>query len=438
MITATVVLVSFLQYTFFQSERKALIDRQIETVASDLIASHLSVDLLDNLDVARDVIESAVKNDRIDQFVNIYSEDSDVLYSNETAKRLSLELNKQAKWQDIVTHDHTLRVLTLKSDDLYIQVGLVLDSAMHRWAVDHQRFLYFLIFILCLVAVVSFFTTRFLFSPIQKLALEFRGLSEGLERQLGQPLNEFVIPKTIERYSRQERANDELEQLGLEIKKFLSRLADYTKSFQAQTALLSHEIKTPLTVIINRLEEMKNASASGNEALISQAMNEAHSLAKTVNSYLQWAVFTSSPGKPEDLYAVKLQSVVVQTIETLNPLWNDRLRLTVVEDSTVFALPEHVRQMVKNLLDNALKYSPRDKSVDVRLTAEALHVQDSGTGIPEEILKSLGTPFNKAKSADQPLSSGLGLAWVQAICRKYDWTLAIHTSKEGTKIEVRF
>lgn len=436
LIAATVCLVSFLQYSFFQSERKRLIDRQIETVASALIASRLSVELMENLNEVDAIIQNAVIDNPIDLVINIYSEDADVLYSNGTAKRLNLELNQNQKWQDVEKKGHSLRLLTLRNGDIFLQIGMVLDSTLHRWQVDSRRLLYFLFSIFLLVGIVSYLSARFLVAPIAKLATEFEGLSENLNRQLGQPLSEFIIPPTLERYSRDESSKDELENLGSAIRGFLKQLGDYTKSFQAQTALLTHEIKTPLTVIVNRLEEMQRTPPANVKPLIDQAKREVLDLAAMVNNYLQWAVFISSPGKPQDVYAVKLEHVVQETIGGLQTIYGDRVELGQLDTPTIFGYPEHVRQVVKNVVENALKYSKAP--VQISLVGETLTVSDSGQGIPAEVLKAIGTPFNNSKGADPQRSSGLGLAWVHVICQKNGWKLNIDSRTTGTRVEVVF
>lgn len=436
LIAATICLVSFLQYSFFQSERKRLIDRQIETVASALIASRLSVELMENLNEVDAIIQNAVVDNPIDLVINIYSEDADILYSNGTAKRLNLELNQTKKWQDVEAKGHSLRLLTLRNGDIYLQIGMVLDTTLHRWQVDSRRFLYFLFSIFLLVGFVSFLSARFLVAPIANLATEFEGLSESLNRQLGQPLSEFIIPPTLERYSRDESSKDELENLGSAIRGFLKQLGDYTKSFQAQTALLTHEIKTPLTVILNRLEEMQRTPPENVKPLIDQAKSEVLDLASMVNNYLQWAVFISSPGKPQDVYAVKLEQVVREMAGALETIYGSRVSFGLLQSPTVFGYPEHVRQVVKNVLENALKYSKAE--VRISLENETLVIEDSGSGIPPEILKAIGTPFNNLKGSDPQRSSGLGLAWAHVICQKNGWKLNIDSRASGTKVEIIF
>lgn len=435
-IAAAILIVSVLQYSFFEHERRRLIDRQLETVASALIASRLSIDLMENLNEVDSIIQSAVADNRIDLVINIYSEDADVLYANDTGKRLDLELNPNGKWRDIEKGQHYLRTLTIHNGAIFIQVGLILDSTLQRWKLDARRLFFFLMSIFALVGVISFFSARFLFVPIAKLAGEFQTLSDNLNRQLGQPLSEFVIPPTLEKYSRETGSADELEKLAFAIRNFLNLLGDYTKSFQAQTALLTHEIKTPLTVIVNRLEEMQKATPDQLAHLLILAKREVLDLASMVNNYLQWAVFISSPGRPEDVYAIKLGQVIHETAAGLETIYRGRIKLVQIDSPTVFSYPEHVRQVIKNLIENALKYSTGE--VLISLIGESLKVEDRGPGIPDEVLKAIGTPFNNSKGADPQRSSGLGLAWVQVICQRYNWKLSIDSKPHGTTVEVNF
>jgi signal transduction histidine kinase len=148
-------------------------------------------------------------------------------------------------------------------------------------------------------------------------------------------------------------------------------------------------------------------------------------------------VLTSNPSKPQDLYAVKLSETVRKAAAELNLINGGRIELKIEGETTVFALPAHLHQLVSNLLSNAAHYS--DKKIECLVSENSLVVRDFGPGLPAGVREHLGQPFNRGTSKVGPSrGSGLGLAWVSALCEKYKWRLNIDSGADGTRIEVTF
>lgn len=422
---ALIVIVSALQFVFFENERQHLIDQRLEAVASSLLASGLSMNLIDNLESTDDLISDLLGEERVDQLINIYSDDGEVLARNVTAAQLPLVFS-QERWQTLRVGDLHVRVLNLQRANLVIQVGVVLaPSLLHRWKFLNWRFSVFMVAILLLAAGAAYFGSYLLFSPLRKLTREFTSMSLQLERKLGQPLTGFVIGQELNRLTKSSGSRDEFQVLCEEIKTFLQKLEGYTRSFTGQTAILTHELKTPLTVLRNMLEEIK----------AKRAIEEVDQLTRMINEYLQWSVLVSNPQPVEEIHAVRLQDAAKVMAENLNRLHADRIHLKITGEAKVFASPDHLRQLMSNLLSNALNYSKAE--VEFEVSADALTVRDRGPGLPQEVLTQMGTPFNRG---DRPrhASSGLGLAWVHALCEKYGWRLKIESNAQGTLIQVNF
>ena len=109
-----------------------------------------------------------------------------------------------------------------------------------------------------------------------------------------------------------------------------------------------------------------------------------------------------------------------------------------------------LKEMVRNLIDNAINYTPEKGQVTLRLLTDVfsgvlvLLVEDSGPGIPESERELVFQPFYRALGTNVD-GSGLGLAIVQEIATQHDAsitiedaTLAGHTQTPGTRITVRF
>ena len=104
----------------------------------------------------------------------------------------------------------------------------------------------------------------------------------------------------------------------------------------------------------------------------------------------------------------------------------------------VFTRPEHLQQVIRNLVDNALEYSPGGSRVEIVVQRGAIEVLDEGPGLPESVVRNLGTPFNRGRSPSSPTGReghGLGLALVISHCRRYGWEFSSHA--EGGDAEAR-
>jgi two-component system sensor histidine kinase TctE len=112
--------------------------------------------------------------------------------------------------------------------------------------------------------------------------------------------------------------------------------------------------------------------------------------------------------------------------------------------------PTLLKELVRNLLDNAIAYTPENGQVTLRLLKDAfsgvlvLLVEDSGPGIPEAERELVFQPFYRALGTNVD-GSGLGLAIVLEIANQHDATVSIedgllpgHPHSPGTRIAVRF
>ena len=107
-----------------------------------------------------------------------------------------------------------------------------------------------------------------------------------------------------------------------------------------------------------------------------------------------------------------------------------------------------VRELIRNLVDNALQYTPRGGTVTVRLLVDpfgqvvVLQVEDNGPGIAEAERELVFQPFYRALGTEVD-GSGLGLAIVREIAERHDASVSIesthpHSSMPGTRVTVRF
>lgn len=438
----SIVVVSTLLILFFESERLRMVDQRLETVASSLLASGLSLSMIQNLESTDDLISDLLGVEKVDHIINIYDTEGQVLAQNFTATEIPLKFSRDEVHQSYDVNGMPVRVLNIKRGRLMIQVGVLRGPGWFNWlTVVNARFALFAVFIFTLMVVAAYFSSAALFHPLRTLTFELRSMSRQLDRKLGQPLSGFVIGTELSQLARRSgkrMTRDEFEILCAEIDSFLHKLEEYTRSFNAQSALLTHELKTPLTILKNILNEIERTREPDRVLdLAVSARHEIDRLTGLINDYLQWSVLSSNPARPAEIYAVKVSEVANSVVEDLNSLQAGRIRVETSGDPLVFALPDHVRQLLTNLLGNAVNYSTGE--VVCRVSEGALEVADHGPGLPPEVREHLGSPFNRGvRPGTAGRGSGLGLAWVFALCEKYGWKIAVSSDSTGTRIQVNF
>ncbi|MGE4131510.1 MAG: sensor histidine kinase, partial [Bdellovibrionales bacterium] len=363
-----------------------------------------------------------------------------ILAQNLTGREMPLKFNPDERFQTYSINGRHVRILNIRSRSLVIQVGTVMGPRLiSTLSILNMRFAGVLLVICSILVAAAMVSSRLLFAPLHRLTLELASMSSQLDQKLGRPLTSFIIGPEMSRLGKSsDQKRDEFELLCAEIANFLEKLESHTRTFHAQVAILTHELKTPLAVIQTRMDEIARTNdLSAALELAKQATNDVRTLARTIDQYLQWSVLASAPEKPSEIHAIKFASFCRNFLTQLPPEMQRRLDTEIHGEFTVFALPEHLQQLVANLVTNAIKYSPVESRIKLRVLEQRLEVLDSGPGLPTTVLENLGTPFNRGPKVAER-GTGLGLAWVMALTDTYGWKLKIDSTSQGTQILVTF
>jgi signal transduction histidine kinase len=224
-------------------------------------------------------------------------------------------------------------------------------------------------------------------------------------------------------------SGDELDQLSLTINGMLDRIASYIDTNREFVAHAAHELRSPLAAIRSSVEVALNRQRSADEyaTLLAEVMEECQSLANLVNRLLILA--EGDAGRIDGRRSTtRLDRVVRESLdmfEAVAELQGVRLEASVLPPAPVPGDDDHHRQLVRNLLDNAIKFSPGGGAVHIGLTVEparqavVLTVRDTGIGIPPQDLPHVFERFFRGDRSRQRhkgrQSSGLGLSICQTI-----------------------
>jgi heavy metal sensor kinase len=219
---------------------------------------------------------------------------------------------------------------------------------------------------------------------------------------------------------------DELERLSISLNHMIIRLEDSIQSSKQFVADASHELRTPLTVLRGGLEALAQ-----DEQLRTQTHETAGSMLEEVDRLIEiveglLALSRLDAGEANTEWVpFDLAELATTTADQMSLLAEDK-NVTVLCDS---AGPVHVegdrarmKQVVVNLLDNAIKYTPSGGRVRLRIAHEAAHavleVADDGIGIPQDALPHVFKRFYRvdASRSREQGGAGLGLSIVKSIC----------------------
>ncbi len=429
----TLIALSFIQDSVLVRERRRLIDQQIERMASSLYSSDLSTSKIDDVEEAADIVSEVLGEPQPDSIIRLYSRDGSLIYQSEAATQIG-NLDTKERWQRLERDGHTIRVLTLPLPDSKetLQVGLFLDGYLLHWRNLKYRIFFYLASVLIVISGVSYALMSILLRPLTKLAqylehettLIAAGTADGFSFPMGMsdPGERLQF-----RWSGKTKGADEISRLAIALNRLGESAKLGLKRTNQRITQMTHELKTPLTIIRNTVETVKDKVAPCYGHDLADCLHEIDKLSQTINHFMEWSRFESVPGVPQIIHANSLGETASQIAHRMEKVHPGRIHFESHSPGTVFSMSEHFEQVITNLLSNALQYSESATAVELIVEESRLIVRDKGPGIPATVLQQLGTPFN-TPPGQRGSGTGLGLAWVHAICRKYGWRFAVRTA----------
>jgi two-component system OmpR family sensor kinase len=223
-------------------------------------------------------------------------------------------------------------------------------------------------------------------------------------------------------------------------------------AFEAQrnfVADAAHELRSPLTALKLQAQALRRPQDEpGREAAVARLNEGIDRAIDLVGQLLALAREEGEPAAAAALQRVDLADVVRQVVSEVRPQAQARridlgLTPSVTDAVALQGRTAALQTLLRNLLDNAIKYTPEGGQVDISLLLQGgsprLVVEDSGIGLPEAERERVFDRFYRVSGAGAP-GSGLGLAIVQAIAASHGAAVSLDRSPRlgGLRVEVRF
>lgn len=210
-------------------------------------------------------------------------------------------------------------------------------------------------------------------------------------------------------------------------------------------ANISHELRTPVTVIRGSLEALCDEVVTDPEQIKDyhkQMLNESLFLQRLVNDLLDLSRLQNTDFKIEmqEWSICDVLNDVVRSVRHLAQQKNIEIKYEQnMQMCTVFGDYGRLRQMFLIILDNAIKFSPQGDIVTVSIKDKTVAIKDNGIGIPQEDLPYIFDRFYKVKSDENKNGTGLGLSIAKQIADRHGVNILVNSMQnEGTEFIFRF
>jgi len=412
--------------------------RQIAQLVQEELAEHRETRVAEE-------IETRYAPDLNDRFVRVSRRDGLVFYLSSAPKDQNFDpaTLPPAVWSSLPESASqapllggrklliTAHVLTTPTGTYLVEAGAPMDGVL----ADLRKWLLFLLATLPVVAAIALGGG---YALVKRSLLAVDRITASAERISSHNLSER-LPIT--------HTGDELERLAVALNRMIDRLDTAFQHSRRFVADASHELRTPLTVLRGEIENLVESppSDAGLRERLGSALEEVDRLAHIVEGL--FAISRLDAGEAASEWVTfDLAQVAAATADQMSLLAEDKhIQVTCTGAMGVWVEGDRARmkQVVVNLLDNAIKYTPERGSVDLKVETEdskaVLEVADTGVGIPAQALPQIFERFfrvDEARSREQG-GAGLGLSIVKSICTAHQGQVqATSTPGRGSRFRV--
>jgi two-component system, OmpR family, sensor histidine kinase MprB len=226
--------------------------------------------------------------------------------------------------------------------------------------------------------------------------------------------------------------NDELSRLASTFNGMLESLDEAAGRQRRLVQDASHELRTPLTSLRTNIELLASRGdelpPDDRKQLLHDVVDQLGEMTLLIGELTELARGEDQDPAHEEL---RLDLVAQEAIRRTTRNHPDVPIVATLDETTIVGVPANLERAIGNLLDNAAKWSPSGKPIDVRLANGELTVRDRGPGIADTDLPHIFERFYRATSARGMTGSGLGLAIVRQVAEAHGGTITAERTPDG-------
>lgn len=291
--------------------------------------------------------------------------------------------------------------------------------------------LWSILFSLWLSVTASYFFSKIAIKPISNIISKVKEINS---LKLNSRLNEG-------------KRQDEIEQLAITFNQMLSDLEQVFKSQEEFVSNASHELRTPMAIMIAESDYMLSRERKTEEYVshLLKLTNDLRVQNQLLNSLLELAQINRD--NTISLSDLRIDELIFSAIQSVKVKYPGRKILPKIEysdnenDLLIRGNAGLLEIVIKNLIDNACKFSISDVDVKIEVDADTLTliISDRGVGIPKNEVDTIFKPFKRGTNVRYIGGFGIGLSIVAKIIELHHADIRVNSiENEGTSVEIRF
>jgi dedicated sortase system histidine kinase len=268
------------------------------------------------------------------------------------------------------------------------------------------------------------------------MSLRIRRLSSAAERALDDKRVQSALPSAT--------ASDEIGDLSRSFSSVLRQLGEYNEYLRTLASKLSHEMRTPLTIVTSSLENLEHEALTGESAKYTARAREGTARLHRILNAMSEASRVEELIENAEPEHFDLHDVLASTVTAYADAWPER-RFSFVSDggsAPMHGSPELIIQMLDKLADNAVGFSAQGDEIVIRLAMEPggrlLSVTNPGPPLPARMRSQLFDSMVSVRTEDTGKHLGLGLFIARLIAEGHGGSITAFDVEDGVTFEVRF
>ncbi|HJM29014.1 MAG TPA: ATP-binding protein [Acidimicrobiales bacterium] len=219
----------------------------------------------------------------------------------------------------------------------------------------------------------------------------------------------------------------------------LQALSESREQQRRLVADASHELRTPLTSLRTNIEVLSRTNTiteDEREVIINDLQSEIEELSLLVGEIVELA--TAESREEEEFDEIDLSEIALEVIQKFQRRSGRNIQLVAIGTSTRYVQRSSINRAISNLIDNAIKFSPKDSEVIVSVTDGRIEVRDFGLGVEDEDESRLFDRFFRSVGTRDLPGSGLGLSIVHEIAKAHGGQVFVAEPEDGIGTIVGF